>query len=625
MGKFDDGTLYQPGGTGLIKFSEQVFWNLQGDKQRADSYRGAALQLKASLDAGNAKGVEQCSVQRKYDDGTVIDVRKAYNFYYVTIYCDTKIIKSSVVKRNKIESSEVNVQYTSNYILFYKEGGITKHKIVNISDDGIKSRNVDLSSYFTGECSTVPSIYKRMKIKIDGAYQDIELIGVPFSLEGSTFAYTNEPYLAKNINSQNIKFYAIDKNSKSITDVFSYNTFSGECTLPEDGGLYDKGRGLLSWNHDEEYIYVCSMEDFWNLRIKIYRLTYRNGYINSEIVKNEKLNLYEEFYGVESISVGNDGYLYILLSVRNGLAGRSIYKIKMFTDEKIEIYRGVVETQDELINISYGPFFLYQVTPDDKLNGFGVDACYYNSVHRIYNDLKHSTDTIEITNNESFGDRVLAKSVYIERQGISFGYPYYTTTEGGYIFEHRYLHEDDYGGIGHAAYSLKLLQTDGHGGLVFSKYKNPLFFYDYKYQYIYEYFNVDKDEYIYNSNIKTYLCSPSSTASDGESEPIDDAIFTFEEAEDNEYFTTKDFLQLKFDKYGYLYPCANIVTKDDSLQVAMYAGNNAEKITVKNVFMYRNDEECTDLFFETVGIEKKDFLGIMYASDSLCEMLKLFI
>ncbi len=87
MGRFDDETLYQPGGTGLIKFQEQVYWSLQGDRQRADSYRGAALQLKASLDAGNGKGVEQCSVQRKYDDGTVIDVRKAYNFYYITVFC----------------------------------------------------------------------------------------------------------------------------------------------------------------------------------------------------------------------------------------------------------------------------------------------------------------------------------------------------------------------------------------------------------------------------------------------------------------------------------------------------------------------------------------------------------
>lgn len=86
MGRFDDDTLYQPGGTGLIKFPEQVFWSLQGDKQRAEGFRGAALQLKANLDAGNGKGVEQCSVQRKYDDGTVIDVRKAYNFYYLTIY-----------------------------------------------------------------------------------------------------------------------------------------------------------------------------------------------------------------------------------------------------------------------------------------------------------------------------------------------------------------------------------------------------------------------------------------------------------------------------------------------------------------------------------------------------------
>ena len=86
MGRFDDETLYQSGGTGLIKFPEQVFWSLQGDKQRAEGFRGAALQLKANLDAGNGKGVEQCSVQRKYDDGTVIDVRKAYNFYYVTIF-----------------------------------------------------------------------------------------------------------------------------------------------------------------------------------------------------------------------------------------------------------------------------------------------------------------------------------------------------------------------------------------------------------------------------------------------------------------------------------------------------------------------------------------------------------
>lgn len=85
MGSFDDDTLYKPGGDGLINFPEQMFWTLQGDEQRADAYRGAALQLKASLDRGNTQGLEMCSATRQYDDGTVIEVQKRYNHYHISI------------------------------------------------------------------------------------------------------------------------------------------------------------------------------------------------------------------------------------------------------------------------------------------------------------------------------------------------------------------------------------------------------------------------------------------------------------------------------------------------------------------------------------------------------------
>lgn len=87
MGKYDDPTLYLPGGQGLIRFPDQDRWLMQGDRERAESYRGAALQLKAGLDRGNALDVTQCSATRRYDDGTVIQVDKRYNFYTMSIFC----------------------------------------------------------------------------------------------------------------------------------------------------------------------------------------------------------------------------------------------------------------------------------------------------------------------------------------------------------------------------------------------------------------------------------------------------------------------------------------------------------------------------------------------------------
>lgn len=88
MSKLDDDlNLFLPGGQGLIRFSDQDRWILRGDERRADTLRGAALQLKASLDQGNVNALNQCSASRRYDDGSVIEVRKNYNFYELNIYC----------------------------------------------------------------------------------------------------------------------------------------------------------------------------------------------------------------------------------------------------------------------------------------------------------------------------------------------------------------------------------------------------------------------------------------------------------------------------------------------------------------------------------------------------------
>ncbi|MHC1788995.1 hypothetical protein [Solidesulfovibrio sp.] len=83
----DDPNLFLPGGQGLIRFPDQDNWRLSGDEKRADTLRGAALQLKAGLDQGNVNALNQCSAVRRYDDGTVIEVRKNYNFYDLSIYC----------------------------------------------------------------------------------------------------------------------------------------------------------------------------------------------------------------------------------------------------------------------------------------------------------------------------------------------------------------------------------------------------------------------------------------------------------------------------------------------------------------------------------------------------------
>jgi hypothetical protein len=87
MGKYDDPNLYLPDGQGLIRFPAQDRWILRGDERQADTLRGAALQLKAGLDQGNVNALNQCSAMRRYDDGSVIEVRKNYNFYELNIYC----------------------------------------------------------------------------------------------------------------------------------------------------------------------------------------------------------------------------------------------------------------------------------------------------------------------------------------------------------------------------------------------------------------------------------------------------------------------------------------------------------------------------------------------------------
>ena len=83
----NDPALSLPGGKDLIRFPDQDLWFLHGDRQRAETFRGAALQLKASLDRANTLEAGQCARVRRYDDGTVIEVRKQYNFYHLHITC----------------------------------------------------------------------------------------------------------------------------------------------------------------------------------------------------------------------------------------------------------------------------------------------------------------------------------------------------------------------------------------------------------------------------------------------------------------------------------------------------------------------------------------------------------
>ena len=105
MGQFDDDALYQPGGSGLIKFPEQIFWSLQGDKRRAEVLRGAALQVKQGLDRGNVNGIERCSARRSYEDGTIIDVQKEYNFYKLNIFCP--VVQEKVVAPETLSVPEL--------------------------------------------------------------------------------------------------------------------------------------------------------------------------------------------------------------------------------------------------------------------------------------------------------------------------------------------------------------------------------------------------------------------------------------------------------------------------------------------------------------------------------------
>lgn len=75
-----------PGSEDLIRFPDQDCWYLTGDRQRAAMFRGAARQLKAGLVASSG-GLLICSTRREYDDGTVIEVRKAGSIFQLSIHC----------------------------------------------------------------------------------------------------------------------------------------------------------------------------------------------------------------------------------------------------------------------------------------------------------------------------------------------------------------------------------------------------------------------------------------------------------------------------------------------------------------------------------------------------------
>ena len=75
--------------TGIIPFAEQVFWSFQGDRVRADSLRGLAMQVVNRLKAANPTN-KIASDSLRLDDGSIIQVNKAYNFIYVTVFCPEK-------------------------------------------------------------------------------------------------------------------------------------------------------------------------------------------------------------------------------------------------------------------------------------------------------------------------------------------------------------------------------------------------------------------------------------------------------------------------------------------------------------------------------------------------------
>lgn len=75
--------------TGIIPFAEQVFWSFQGDRQRADGLRGMAMQVVNRLKAANPTN-QIASDALRLDDGSIIQVNKAYNFIYVTVFCPEK-------------------------------------------------------------------------------------------------------------------------------------------------------------------------------------------------------------------------------------------------------------------------------------------------------------------------------------------------------------------------------------------------------------------------------------------------------------------------------------------------------------------------------------------------------
>lgn len=75
--------------TGIIPFAEQVFWSFQGDRVRADSLRGLAMQVVNRLKAAHPTN-KIASDALRLDDGSIIQVNKAYNFIYVTVFCPEK-------------------------------------------------------------------------------------------------------------------------------------------------------------------------------------------------------------------------------------------------------------------------------------------------------------------------------------------------------------------------------------------------------------------------------------------------------------------------------------------------------------------------------------------------------
>lgn len=71
--------------TGMIPFKEQVFVNVHGDTQRADSWRGAAAQFLEQVKRTNVNDYLVLTRYCDLEDGTRILVRRNWNFYFVDI------------------------------------------------------------------------------------------------------------------------------------------------------------------------------------------------------------------------------------------------------------------------------------------------------------------------------------------------------------------------------------------------------------------------------------------------------------------------------------------------------------------------------------------------------------